>query len=299
MTQNSNHSIRRYHLGLPVWKHKPWVGHFFRSDAKSDELLEQYSRVFTAVEGNSTFYGLPSEETIQRWKADTPDLFKFCFKMPRSVTHVKQLRQCEREVEVFLDRIEPLQPCLGPIMIQLPPSFGSNALNHLERFLLDLPTTFAYAVEVRHHDFYDHGRHEHHLDRILHMDHVDRVLFDTRRLHAIKHPSAQLRGVQRKKPQLPIRFEATGSRPVVRFVGHNAVDENEAYLKEWAIVVAEWIKEGLHPYVFIHAPDEYYAPENARFFHNELAKLINLDPLPPFPAEQELPNAGQLGLFGE
>jgi len=69
---------------------------------------------------------------------------------------------------------------------------------------------------------------------------------------------------------------------------------NEPYLKEWAIIVAEWIREGLHPYVFIHAPNKAKQPELCRHFHKLLAQLIGLPPLSAWPIDRQ---DKQLGLF--
>ena len=73
-------SIKKYHIGLTQWGFKDWVGNFFSKDAKSDQFLNQYSSVFNAVEGNTTFYRVPSAENIQKWSDQVPSNFKFCFK---------------------------------------------------------------------------------------------------------------------------------------------------------------------------------------------------------------------------
>jgi len=81
---------------------------------------------------------------------------------------------------------------------------------------------------------------------------------------------------------------------LIRYVGGNHIVNNEAYLKEWAIITADWIREGKHPYIFIHSPDTLHAPELARYFHRELSKLIEIPQLPDWPIESK---NKQLGLF--
>ena len=102
---------------------KEWVGNFFTDDAKQSDFLKQYASVFNAVEGNTTFYNIPSESTLQKWRRATPDVFKFCFKFHRSITHEKQLENVEDDILRFLETFDPIAERLGPFMIQLPPSF--------------------------------------------------------------------------------------------------------------------------------------------------------------------------------
>lgn len=290
-------AINRYHLGCPVWKHQNWVGNFFTKKAKPADFLKQYSSVFNAVEGNSTFYGFPSISTIERWANETPDDFRFSFKIPSTVTHDRKLRETREEIDRFFELMSHIENKLGPFMIQLPAQFAPDELKHLEQFLKEVPPSYHYAVEVRHPEFFGHGKAEAYLNRLLKSFHVDRINFDTRRLHAVKSDDPEFKKIQQRKPELPVRFDTTGSRPVVRYVGSNDVQGNVPYLKEWAIIVAEWIKEGRHPYVYIHAPDEFYAPAIARRFHSMLSKLANLNPMPQWPVDREGPDRKQLDLF--
>ena len=59
-------------LGCPVWAFEGWRGSLYTRAARREEFLPQYARVFGAVEGNSTFYGLPAEATVRRWAAEAP-----------------------------------------------------------------------------------------------------------------------------------------------------------------------------------------------------------------------------------
>ncbi len=287
-------SITKYHLGCTVWSLRDWVGNFFSDDARPNDFLKQYASVFNSVEGNTTFYNIPDAQVIKKWGEQVPDGFKFCFKFNRSITHQKRLQGVEEDVLRFIDVFEPIQGYLGPFHIQLPPQFSPEELTRLEKLLGILPSAFSYAVEVRHPDFFDHGRKENRLNRLLKSYNIDRVTFDTRKLHAMKSNDPTIKEAQKKKPKVPVRFETTGSRPFVRFVGANDPLNNEPYLKEWAIMVADWIKEGLHPYVFTHAPDKAKQPPIARRFHQILSELIELNPMPAWPVDRQ---DEQLGLF--
>jgi len=78
-------AIDAYHLGLPLWGERAWTGSLYSEDARPGDYLEQYARVFNAVEGNSTFYSPPSPSSVDQWREQTPESFRFCFKMPRAL----------------------------------------------------------------------------------------------------------------------------------------------------------------------------------------------------------------------
>ena len=282
-----------YHLGCTVWSLPEWVGTFFKEKTKPADFLSQYSSVFNSVEGNTTFYSTPAKENIEQWGERTPKGFKFCFKFPKAITHEQRLHKVQDQALEFIHHFDPIREKLGPFMIQLPEAFSADELYKLEDLLSVLPKTLGYSVEVRHEDFFDHGRNEHNLNALLSSYGADRVIFDTRKLHATQSNEASIREAKKKKPNVPVRFEAIGSRPVLRYVGTNDILNNEAYLKEWAIVVADWIKEGLHPYVFIHSPDKVSQPKLGTYFHGLLSKLIEMPALPEWPVNRE----AQLGLF--
>ena len=39
------------------------------------------------MEGNTTFYATPTPEIVERWRDQVPETFRFCFKLPKTVTH--------------------------------------------------------------------------------------------------------------------------------------------------------------------------------------------------------------------
>ena len=283
-----------YHLGCSVWSLPGWVGTFYTDIAKPGDFLGQYASVFNTVEGNTTFYTIPDEQRLQRWAEIVPTDFKFCFKIHQSITHEKLLDVSQQELDDFILRFDALRMNLGPFIIQLPQSFSPVILGRLEKFMEMLPANMSFAVEVRHLDFYDKGLHEHQLDHLLKSFNSDKVIFDTRKLHATVSNEPSIVEAKRKKPKTPVRFEATGSRPVLRFVGTNDAMDSDSYLKEWAIIVAEWIKTGHHPYVFIHTPDQVSQPKLCYHFHHLLSNLLDLTPLNEWPVNRQ---DKQLGLF--
>ncbi len=284
------------YLGCPLWAHPPWVGRFFTADARREDYLPQYASVFGTAEGNATFYGLPTPETVKRWAGEAPPHFHFCFKFPREISHERQLRDAGEATARFFERLAPLADRMGPCFLQLHQAFGPERLRDLAAYLTALPKEHAYAVEVRHPAFFDGGDREAALDRVLREHGVDRVLFDTRGLFASAAQDEATLDAKRRKPRVPYRETVTGRRPFVRFVGDPELERNAEVLAQWARVVAGWMAAGLTPYFFLHHPDDLHAPALVRRFQQALFAANPAAPAPAvWPCERPIP--GQLSLF--
>jgi uncharacterized protein YecE (DUF72 family) len=171
--------------------------------------------------------------------------------------------------------------------LQLPPDFSPGERDCLEDFLRALPTYMPWAVEVRHFDWYDSGPNEFWLDDLLRDLHMDKVLFDSRCLYS-KPPADEVEKVsQSRKPKTPIRQTVTGEHPFLRIVGRNNLDDVTPWINEWAPVIADWIRHGLKPFIFTHAPDDKFAPEFARRMHNAIRQHNSDVPdMPAWPGEE-------------
>jgi uncharacterized protein YecE (DUF72 family) len=270
-------AIRGYYLGCPGWG----ASRLVPPGTRPTELLERYARVFNTVEGNTTFYALPTRETVARWRDQVPDEFRFCFKFPRMVTHDKLLVDCADAVAEFIDRIAPLEAKLGTLCVQLPPRFEGSHLARLAAFLDALPQGFRYAVEPRHEAFFAGGPADQAAMAMLRERGIDLVIMDTRGLQS--GHSLTMAPVRERKPALPVIVRATASRPIVRCVPHETFDEGRAFVEPWAEHVARWIADGKTPYFFMHAPDDAYAPENAYAFHAMVRRHADVGELPPWP----------------
>ncbi len=86
--------------------------------------LERYAAIFKTVEINSTFYRSHKPETYARWASAVPDGFRFAAKLPKAITHERRLVDAGALLDAFLDEVSLLGPRLGPLLIQLPPSFA-------------------------------------------------------------------------------------------------------------------------------------------------------------------------------
>ena len=267
-----------------MWANRDWVGRWLPHDTPVGRELEAYSRVCNAVEGNTTFYATPDTATVARWRDATEPGFRFVFKLPREITHDRRLRDVAEPLTTFLERLEPLRERLGPIMVQLPATFGPSDLDVLAAFLTHAPRNVRWAVEVRHLAFHAGGDAERPLNDLLHHHDVDRVIFDSRPVFAGPCQTPEEQDAWQKKPRLPVRPVATGTEPIVRFIGQTAAEANPPFWAKWVEVVARWIEQGRDPIVFLHTPDNLVAPDLCRRFHAEVASRVGLPPLPNAPA---------------
>ncbi|MCB8918848.1 MAG: DUF72 domain-containing protein [Ardenticatenaceae bacterium] len=137
-------------LGTMGYGYKDWEGVFYPAGLKSRDYLAHYSQFFNAVELDSTFYGTPRPEVVQRWAEQTPAGFIFCPKTPRQITHDQRLVGTEGMMADFLGTMALLGDKLGPVLIQLPPDMSRSEINNLAGFLAALPPSTRYAVEFRH-----------------------------------------------------------------------------------------------------------------------------------------------------
>jgi len=137
------------HVGTMGWSYDFWVGKLYPEGTTPNEFLAEYSKHFSTVEVDNTFYRIPSVEIVENWRAQTPGGFLFSAKFPRAITHIKMLQNCQQEVDVFLERIAYLQDKLGPLLIQLPYNFGPEHFSLLHDFLNNLPKSYRFVLEVR------------------------------------------------------------------------------------------------------------------------------------------------------
>jgi uncharacterized protein YecE (DUF72 family) len=138
------------YLGTSGWSYADWEGTLYPEGLPAGARLAEYAKHYATVEIDSTFYGTPRRSTVEKWREVVPEGFLFAAKFPQEITHEKNLVGCEEPAETFVGTMELLDDRLGPLLLQLPPSFTVEGMGVLEDFLDALPEGFRYAVEVRH-----------------------------------------------------------------------------------------------------------------------------------------------------
>lgn len=269
-------------IGCAVWAYKGWVGGLYPQGSRASEFLHLYSRRFTTVEGNTTFYAIPNPETVSRWAKETPPGFEFCLKLPRDITHQGLLKPYIPAALTFLEGMRPLGKRLGPIFAQLPPSYTPALIDDLASFLEAWPrTTAPLALEVRHPEWYREP-YKTNLTQLLETLGVGRVLLDSRPIYT-GEDDPQLES-ERRKPKLPLQLGVTTTFSLIRFISHPNLAVNQPFMEQWVQQIQQWLQAGKRIYFFVHCPTEERSPHNARYFQQLLEQ--NGVPVPPLPWNQ-------------
>jgi uncharacterized protein YecE (DUF72 family) len=157
----------------------------------------------------------------------------------QEITHEKILVGCAREAGAFVSTMSDLGDRMGPLLLQLPPSFTVEGMGVLEDFLDCLPGGARYAVEVRHRSWLGSD-----LAAMLRERGIALTLIDY--------------------PRMPRTEEATADFSYVRWLGNrrefssghtHLKKERDDDLRWWADLVGRFLEEGKT--VFAYANNHY------------------------------------------
>lgn len=137
-------------IGCSSFYNGQWKGIFYPEDVPSRQWFEYYASQFSTFEINSTFYKFPTVRSLKGWYQRTPADFIFSVKVPKEITHLKRLNDCESLFASFYEIVqEGLTDKLGCILFQFPPSFHYSEEN-LKLVVEAAGNGFNNAVELRH-----------------------------------------------------------------------------------------------------------------------------------------------------
>jgi uncharacterized protein YecE (DUF72 family) len=138
----------RPRVGCSGWDYPDWRGSVYPAGLAKRLWFDHYATLFDTVELNSTFYRLPEQKTVERWKSAAPPGFLYATKLGRFGSHRMKLSDPSGWMANHLDRVERLGRHLGPNLVQLPPRWRRN-VDRLDGFLAVAPTGLRWAVELR------------------------------------------------------------------------------------------------------------------------------------------------------
>lgn len=245
----------RFYIGATGWSMKEWVGSVYPADAKQKDFLRHYAKQFNTIELNTTHYRIPTLSTIEKWYTESTPDFKFCPKIPQTISHSRDLGLNSGQIDLFCDAVAELREKLGCCFMQLPPYFGFDRLAALETFLQQFPTKIPLAIEVRHESWYNEPAHTQQLLEVLAKYEISTVITDV----------AGRRDVLHMGLSTPVAM--------VRFVGNGLHPTDYSRLDAWVNRMADWFAQGLSEvYFFTHEPDNVHAPEIASYLNIEVQK---------------------------
>jgi len=275
----AGHKPAALYLGATGYNMKNWVGKWYPAGTKDKDFLRQYGLQFNTIEHNTTHYRIPDAATVARWREETPDDFRFCPKIPQTISHAADMGLSGRQISLFCNVIQDLGKKLGCCFLQLPPYFSVTHLMTLYRFLEQFPAEIPLAVEVRHPSFFE--------PTVAAESYFD--LLRTQQRAAVITDVAGRRDVA--------HMRLTNGCTMVRFVGNRLHPTDYTRIQEWALRLADWTTRGLNEvYFFTHEPDNVLAPDLAAYCVESFKKQIP-DALIRGPQEVVPPGGVQGSLF--
>lgn len=236
------------YIGATGYNMKQWVGKWYPGGAKDKDFPRHYGQQFNTIEHNTTHYRIPDAATVARWRDEVPTDFRYCPKLPQTISHARDLGFYSGQLREFYENIAGLRDRLGPCFLQMPPYFAVNQWRMLDTFFEKWPRQLPLAVEVRHESFFDGSA-------------VADAFFQ---MLAGWNASAVVTDVAGRRDVCHMRL--TSGQVLVRFVGNGLHETDFSRIREWAVRLKNWLDSGLREaYFFTHEPDNLLAPELAVF----------------------------------
>jgi uncharacterized protein YecE (DUF72 family) len=145
------------YAGTSGWAYASWKPGFYPAKTPAARMLAYYASQLNSVEVNFTFRQLPTEKQLTTWLDATGDAFRFSFKAPQSITHLKRLRECGDGLAALKTALLPAERAgkMGAVLFQLPPNFRAD-VERLKTFLGDVQRVkLRAAFEFRHQSWLD------------------------------------------------------------------------------------------------------------------------------------------------
>lgn len=141
------------HVGTCGFSYPEWIeAGIYPPGTRPAAMLGLYSRIFSVVELNYTWYQMVRAESMTRMLAGSNPTLLFCAKLTRTMTH-EIASDWRNQVALYRQGIQPLMTSgrLVTVLVQLPPSFQRTpAQRRYLAHLLDALHPLPLAVEFRH-----------------------------------------------------------------------------------------------------------------------------------------------------
>ncbi|MES2389797.1 MAG: DUF72 domain-containing protein [Bacteroidota bacterium] len=143
------------YIGCSGFYYPEWKGKFYPQKLASTKWLAYYAGHFSAIEINNTFYRMPNPETLKKSAERTPEDFRFALKVPKLISHFKQMQDVNADLAQFYVAAEQgLGNKMLCALFQFPPSFHYSP-EALDAVLAPLSSSFNNVVEFRHESWWN------------------------------------------------------------------------------------------------------------------------------------------------
>ncbi|HEY1193574.1 DUF72 domain-containing protein [Flavobacterium sp.] len=142
-------------IGCSSFYNSFWKSIFYPNNLPSKKWFEFYCQHFNTYEFNGSFYKFPTLKIFQNWYNKSPEAFIFSIKVPKEITHIKKLYDCEGLLHDFYEVcINGMRDKLGAILFQFPPSYAFSK-EKLDAIIGILNYDFQNVIEFRHESWWN------------------------------------------------------------------------------------------------------------------------------------------------
>jgi uncharacterized protein YecE (DUF72 family) len=145
------------YVGCSGWAYPTWKPDFYPAGVPAKRFLEHYATRLNSVEVNYTFRSLPTAATVAAWLEQTGPEFRFSFKAPQRITHIRRLKACAADLQTFGEALAPVAQAgrMGLVLFQLPPNMKAD-VERLAEFLEEAKDSgLRMAFEFRHESWFE------------------------------------------------------------------------------------------------------------------------------------------------
>jgi len=232
-------------IGCAKWNKKDLKG-FYPKGTK--EELTYYSTQFNSIELNASFYRMWPFEQFEKWKEKTVENFKFFPKVPRLISHLKRLQDCDDLVTDFTANLIGLDHKLGMVFLQMPDNFLPKDMDRLAPFFEKWPKEIPLSIEVRNENWWKDKAVEDDFNSILLKYNISNLITDSAGRRDLLH------------------MRLSNETAFIRYNGANHSSDYDR-LDAWLDRIEDWYGHGLkNLYFFIHQNIEESSPLLSAYF---------------------------------
>lgn len=256
----SEKSLQDIKAGAPAWGDRGFIGKLYPKGCKPTEFLKYYAMHFDAIELNTTFYRIPSADTLRRWCSMVPPAFAFCPKFPQQISRASRLNIQSGIMHDFLQMIDLMGENHGISFLQLPEHFSIQRKNELLDFLALLPDHHQFAVELRHPTWFADPQLMQEVFASMATLKITPVITDTSMRRDVLH--------------LCLSTETA----MIRFTGNALHATDFQRIDFWSGQIREWQQQKVLGgiYFFIHQPQEHLCADLAVYFSDMVSKTSHI-----------------------